>query len=223
MTIPNISATQNGTAFNKMQAQMKKMIAEAADSAAAEIGKLLTQATKVLKADLKHAETVVPEFNDTYVQCVVLAATFRALRDEYATAYMRVEAAQQDKHVCRERVAGASEAQPLGSCRTDTEFASVTRSLEYYDTLDQRLEEIDSGLKKTVIAHTVLCQQQRAEDDARQEDIPAAERKYVSMPQLRWIKSEDRTADPKGCNEADDVKAAHRQAERFIEWNWNRA
>lgn len=215
-SIPNISASANANAMEQMRKQMQAMVEEAADASAKEIGKLIQSNTKVLKKDIKESDGLVPECNDRYLQATILAAAFRTLRDEFATAYMRVESVQADKAICVDRL-------NTGAVRSDTEKAGLERSLEYYDTLDQRLEEIESALKQTIAAYHQVCEQQWTEDKARQQDVPTPEQKLTSMPQLRWIKSADRDIDPKNCELNDDIESARRQAVRFIEWNWNRA
>jgi hypothetical protein len=214
-SIPNISSTMNATSMEQMKKQMQAMIEGAAAGAANEIGKLVSRACKVTKTDIKQSSGVVPECNDNYLQATILAAAFRALRDEFATAYMRVEAAQVDKALCSERLT-------TGAVRSDTEKASLERSLQYYDTLDQRLEEAESALTSTVAAYQQICERQWADDKARQQGLPEEEVKLTSMPQLRWIKNDDRQQDPKNCELNDDITSAQRQATRFLEWNWNR-
>lgn len=214
-TMPNISATSNAKAMDEMRKQMQRMVEEAAEASANEVGKLVNNASKVDKGSIEQSSGLVPECNDNYIQATILAAAFRALRDEYASAYMRVESIQADKALCHERLSA-------GAVRSDTEQASMERSLEYYDTLDQRLEEISSALEETVASYHAICERQFREDDARQQDTPSNDRRYTYMPQLRWIKKVDREANPKTCELDDDVQNAKRQATRFIEWNWNK-
>ena len=135
-----------------------------------------------------------------------------ALRDELTSAYIRCENIQADKALLVQRKAEKS-------FRSDVEEAACERSLSYYESLDERLSEVISLISDFVKVHGDAVKAQHDEDNTRQADIAPADRTFTTMPELRWVSSADKTADPSGWEHTNDMARVTQQAKFWLNYN----
>ena len=99
------------------------------------------------------------------------------------------------------------------------EKASAERSLSYYETLEERLEEIENLISDVVNVYNSACKAQHDEDDERQQDVPPADRTYVNVPSIRWVSNADKQADPENWEKTNDMERLIKQAEFWLSYN----
>jgi hypothetical protein len=207
--MPAVTAKDNASRMGEMQKQMEAMKEEMAGTVAKEV-------VRVLQSSVKGSETSKQEEMPTpvssYLTAKLASACFMALRDELVSAYMRCESVQADKAVLNERFA-------QDSFRSDVEKAAAQRSLDYYEQLDERLDEITNLIGDTVHVHELAAKAMFDEDTARQQDVPEAERTYVTVPSLRWVSSADKAAHPENWETLNDIERLKSQAKFWLNYN----
>ena len=205
--LPTTTMAGNAKNLAEMQAQMEKMKHDMAVMTAEDVYKVLDRS---IKSDSLAVELPTPVSN--YLTARMASALFMSLRDELVGAYMRVESIQKDKAVLNDRLT-------QGSFRSDVEKASAERSLSYYETLEERLEEIENLISDVVNVYNSACKAQHDEDDQRQQDVPPADRTYVNVPSIRWVSNADKQADPENWEKTNDMERLIKQAEFWLSYN----
>ena len=150
---------------------------------------------------------VEPLSADAYIDALLSSACWRALRSELAPAIMRVNNVAVNRKQLVERVESGRQA--------DTEAAQTQKTLAFYEVLDERLDRVETELTRFEVLHILALETQRFDDDVRQNDIPQAERRYVRMPQLRWIRLADREIE--GAEDRDDIEQLTRRARQYLD------
>jgi len=206
-----MKATMTGNAKKllELQAQLSKIQDEAAEITAKEVLQILRHAEK--DAETSKAEEL-PTPNSNYLTARMASAMFMALRDELVSAHMRVESVQQDRLILEDRKA-------TGAFRSDVERAAAERSLAYYESLEERLEEVISLISDVVKVYNDACAAQFREDEERQQDVPPDQRTYVNMPSLRWVSNADKQAHPDDWEERNDIERMKQQAKFWLNFN----
>lgn len=207
--MPAISSSANASKMEAMRKQMESMKNEMAAEVAKEV--VSTLETAVEDAAISTAFEI-PTPNGNFLTAKMASAMFMALRDELTSAYIRCENTVADKAILVQRKAE-------GSFRTDVERAAAERSLAYYESLDERLAEIISLISDVVKVHDEAVTAQHTEDNERQADVAPADRTYTTMPELRWVSSADKSADPTGWAHTNDIARVTQQAVFWLNYN----
>lgn len=207
--LPTTTMAGNAKNLQELQAQMEKMKKDMAKMTAEDVKKVLDRA---VDGKEKSTSLDLPTPTSNYLTARLASAMFMSLRDELVGAYMRVESIQKDKAILHAR-------KSEGSFRSDVESAAAERSIAYYETLEERLEEIESLISDVYHAYEAACDAQRAEDDLRQQDVPPAERTYVNIPSIRWVSNADKAADPEHWEAKNDMERLTKQAEFWLTYN----
>lgn len=207
--LPITTMAGNAKSLAEMQAQMEKMKHDMAKMTAEDVYGVLDRTIKNAESSTA-VELPTPVSN--YLTARMASALFMSLRDELVGAYMRVESIQKDKAVLNDRLT-------QGTFRSDVEKASAERSLSYYETLEERLEEIESLISDVIHVYHTAVQAQHDEDDQRQQDVPPADRTYVNVPSIRWVSNADKQADPDGWEKTNDMERLTKQAEFWLTYN----
>ncbi len=147
-----------------------------------------------------------PISSDAYLDGLCTAAVWRALRAELPAAIVRVNNVAVDRSTLASRE---------GNFRSDTEAANAERTLAFYEVLDERLDRVETGLTHFFAMHQLAVDVQRHDDDVRQNDVPQAERRYVRMPSLRWIRNADREIE--GIESTDDFNQLKIRARSYLD------
>lgn len=208
MTTANLTMSQTANAMKEMQEQMDAARKDLAKQVAADVKTVLDLTTKAA------IESDVDEFatpNSNYLTAVAASAVWRALRDQLVSAHVRNEAVQADRAILSQRMSE-------NSFRSDVERAGAERSLSYFEVLEERLQETEHLLTVYKHIYDSACALQVTEDDDRQSDIPKDERKYVTMPQLRWVSNADKNANPTSWEDDDDIRRLADRAEFAIQF-----
>lgn len=207
--MPTITASANATKMEAMKKQMEQMKTEMAGAVAVEVVSTLEMAVK----DAGNSSAFeIPTPNGNYLTAKMASAIFMSLRDELTSAYIRCENIVSDKAILMARKAE-------GSFRSDVEAAACERSLSYYESLDERLSEVVSLIADVVKVHEDAVKAQHDEDNERQQDIPVADRNFTAMPELRWVSSADKSADPSGWAHTNDITRVTQQALFWLNYN----
>jgi len=205
----SITLSGNAAKMADMKKQHEKMMDEMAGFVAIEVVATLELAID----DAKDSSAFeIPTPNGNYLTAKVASAGFMALRDELTSAYIRCENVQADKTILVQR-------KEEKSFRSDVEAAACERSLAYYESLDERLQEVISLISDFVKVHAEAIKAQHTEDNERQADVAPADRTYTTMPELRWVSSADKTADPSGWEHTNDVARVTQQAKFWLNYN----
>lgn len=207
--MPNVTMAQNALSMADIQKQMEAMKKEMARMTAVDVKGVLDLAIKD-KANSEAYELPTP--NGHYLTAKMASAMFMSLRDELTGAYMKAESIQTDKKIILERI-------EQNSFRSDVERAAAERSLSYYESLDERLEEVISLISDVYHVYDTAVKAQHDDDDRRQCDVPSAERIYTAIPSIRWVSSADKTANPTGWEDANDTARIMQQAEFWLTYN----
>lgn len=206
---PTITAAGNGKKMAEMKLQMEAMQNEMAEAVAVEVVSTLESAISDAEGS---SAFEIPTPNGNYLTAKIASSGFMALRDELTSAYIRCENIQEDRVILTERKENKS-------FRSDVEAAACERSLSYYESLDERLSEVISLISDFVKVHSAACIAQHAEDDERQQDIAGPDRNYTTMPELRWVSSADKAADPTGWEHSNDLARVTQQAKFWLSYN----
>jgi hypothetical protein len=207
--MPTITLTGNAAKMEAMRKQMESMKTEMAEAVAVEVVSTLEHSVKNAE---KSTAFEIPTPNGNYLTAKMASAIFMALRDEVTSAYIRCEKIQADKFILMQR-------KEENSFRSDVERAACERSLSYYESLDERLDEITTLISDIVHIHALAVKAQHDEDNTRQQDIPVADRTYTTMPELRWVSSADKVADPSGWEHTNDMARVTQQALFWMNYN----
>lgn len=207
--MPTITQSANAQAMLEMNKKMEAMKAEMAGAVAVEV--VSTLETAVEDANLSSAFEI-PTPNGNYLTAKMASAMFMSLRDELTSAYIRCENTVADKAVLAQRFVE-------NSFRSDVEKAGAERSLAYYESLDERLAEVISLISDVVKVHTEATKAQHDEDDARQQDLPPADRTYSTVSELRWVSSADKAAEPVKWAHLNDKARVTQQALFWLNYN----
>ena len=144
---------------------------------------------------------------DPYIDALLAGSCWRSLRSELPAAVVRVNNIAADRAILAER--------QTNGFRSDTERYNAENTLAFYDILDERLERIESELTRFYALHEMAVVTQRHDDDVRQTDIPKAERRYVRLPQLRWIRRADQEIE--GFEALDDLAQMKTRAKQYLD------
>ena len=187
---------------------------DAAEAVAKEcVGRLnLTTAQAQKNAEMKDADLALagivlePLSADPYIDALLTSSCWRALRSELPGAVVRINNVAVDRATLSSRE---------GNYRSDTERANAERTLSFYEVLDERLDRVETELTKFHALHQMAVDQQHKDDDARQSDVPQSERRYVRMPQLRWVRRADQEIE--GFEGRDDFDQLKRRARQYLD------
>jgi len=210
---PTNSYTMNGAAgkMAEYQKQMEAMKDEMADQAVVEILATFRTCTP----DKANGQGEMPSCSSNYLDALLAAAQWQALRRELPRAYMMVQKVTPDKVILADRM-------NRNEFRSDVERAATERTLEYYDVLEERLEELCWLISCAEHIYNEALVRQFDEDEKRQQDVPANERRYTNMPNLRWASNAMKSEHPTSWQDVDDKEAFRRQARSFISYDMNR-
>lgn len=204
-----ITTTGNAAKMEEMKKAMETMKNEMAGAVAIEVVSTLEHAIKNA-GDSSAFE--IPTPNGNYLTAKIASAGFMALRDELTSAYIRCENVQADKAILLQR-------KEENSFRSDVEKAACERSLSYYESLDERLDEVTTLISDFVKVHTEAAKAQHNEDLERQADVAPEDRTFTTMPELRWVSSADKSADPSGWEHTNDMTRVTQQALFWLNYN----
>lgn len=208
-TSNSITLAGNAAKMANMKKQHEAMMDEMAGFVAVEVVSTLEGAI----TDAKDSSAFeIPTPNGNYLTSKIASAGFMALRDELTSAYIRCENVQADKAILMQR-------KDEKSFRSDVEAAACERSLAYYESLDERLQEVTSLISDFVKVHKEACDAQHQEDLERQQDVAPEDRTFTTMPELRWVSSADKTADPSGWEHTNDMARVTQQAKFWLNYN----
>jgi len=205
----SITLSGNAAKMAEMKKQHEKMMDEMAGFVAVEVVSTLEHAIEGAK-DSSAFE--IPTPNGNYLTAKIASAGFMALRDELTSAYIRCENIQADKAILVQR-------KEEKSFRSDVEAAACERSLSYYESLDERLQEVVGLISDFVKVHAASIEAQHMEDLERQADVAPEDRTFTTMPELRWVSSADKASDPSGWEHTNDMARVTQQARFWLNYN----
>lgn len=144
---------------------------------------------------------------DPYIDALLTGSCWRSLRAELPAAVVRVNNIAADRAILADR--------QTNGFRSDTERYNAENTMAFYDILDERLERVEAALTQFHALHELAVATQRHDDDVRQNDVPQAERRYVRMPQLRWVRLADQETE--GFESIDDLAQMKTRARQYLD------
>jgi len=207
--LPATTMGANATKMKSMAANLNKIKDAMAEATAEEV---LTVLQLSMKQSAESTLVELPTPSGHFLAAKMASAMWMSLRDELVSGHMRVEKIQEDKLILSNRM-------EKNEFRSDTEKAGATRTLNYYEGLEEKYAEIIEMLSHTYALYNKAAKALHDEDDVRQQGIPEDERTYTQLASLRWVSASDKTANPATWERDNDLERLTRQAKFWIQYN----